>query len=247
MNVRYVFPRTIWQIMSDELYEGLIMTHDIKTIESILLKKYDVKFFYDKNIFTISHIFDKFLYKKEVKEMLQLTNNLGWFPAQIVYELNNKQKFKRFSEENFLDIIESGVYEMNISFEAKYDIDLAEIPEELYHVTKLKYLEKIKKHGLIPQRHEKLTSHPERIYVTSSIDEAWVFIRGLMFRTPVKEREAMVIIKIDTTLMKDTLRLLRDPNFQREGVYTGYYTLNPIDPRALTILDVVNPKELYYL
>jgi hypothetical protein len=230
--------------MSDKIYEGLILTHDLNIITNIISKKYKAIFYYDKNIFKISHKFDDKLFNIEINEIIQLTDNLGWFPSQIIYDVNENQKYLKFSLTNFLNLIKLKIYDMNIFFEAKYDIDIYPIPEKMYHVTNLRYLEKIKRYGLIPHKHEKLTSHPERIYLTNSIDESWIFIRALIFRTPENEREPLIILEIDTLFMKDRLRIMRDPNFQRGGIYTGFYTLNPIDPQCLSVIDIIYPNDL---
>lgn len=238
------FPRTVHQMLSDELYEGLLMSYDITAVNRIISKKFDSTFNYTTNTFEIFYKFDYNLFQWEIDDMLQLTNNLGWFPSQITYYINNNKKFIKFSRNNFQNLITSGIYDMQISFEAKYNIDIYDIPEKMYHVTKLRYLEKIKRYGLIPQKHEKITSHTERIYLTDSIDDSWIFVKGLVFRTLEEDREPLVILEIDTSTIKERIRIMRDPNFQRGGIYTGFYTLNPIDPQCLSVIDIIYPNDL---
>lgn len=227
----------IYKLMSDELYEGLILTHSLNKIKNVIEKHYTAKFFNEENYFLINYNFnnDLIIAEKELDKMLILMNNLGWFPSQIKINIGYK-----FSIDKFISLIKENIIDLIISFEAIYD-NPVDIPDVMYHVTKLKYVDKILKRGLIPKRQEKLTAHPNRIYFTKTLDDALFFIDQLYMRTEEENEEALSILKIDTKDIKNQMRLFRDPNFKSGKNYIGFFTLNNIFKDYISLIDIIYP------
>jgi hypothetical protein len=230
----------IYRLISDELYEGLIKTNEIKLIDKILLKQYsDIRFLYDENYFIITFKFNKNIdiAEDELDRMLQVTSNLGWFPSQIV----SSNRSLKFSRANFSKLISSKDIELHIAFEAIYDNPVS-IPDTLYHVTKLKYVHKILNvDGLIPKKQEKLTAHPDRVYFTKSMNDALFFVHQILLRMPVSEEEPLSILKVDTHDIKNQMRLFKDPNFKNGKDCIGFYTLNNIHLKHISLIKTIYP------
>jgi hypothetical protein len=218
-----------------EIYEGLITSRPLHTVISILSKKYTVKANYTHNTFSLRYIFlnDIKTAKKQLQEILAITNNLGWFPAFISsYNESNTYTNSKYSIEDFTNFIDNNFLEILFTFEAKYDIPVEKYPSILYHVCNINVADKILKYGLSPKTRSKKAYHPERIYITKTLNDAYLIANN--FKTETQKDFA--ILKIDTKTVKDYLQLFKDPNF----IERGYYTLNHITPYCLSLYDTIS-------
>jgi hypothetical protein len=152
-----------------------------------------------------------------ISNILTLLNNLGYFPASVEYELNNRaEQYKmKYSPSMFRELIsdKQPTY-LIFTFEAKYD-PVVEVPRYLYHITDSKYLDKIKQIGLKPRALNKRSAHESRIYFSldkKSSDYLWDKLK--LHMGPGKG----ILLTIDTTNLEVTF--YNDPNFDKLGVYT---------------------------
>jgi hypothetical protein len=235
-----------------EIYEGLITSYPLYSVERILKDKYEIKCDYNKNAFSLRFLFseNKSKAKQEINNILQITNNLGWFPS-FISSYSDDQHFKKdkwdskfaafdnFISERFLNIL--------FSFEAKYDIVVDKYPRVLYHVCPANSINKILKNGLSPKSRSKKAFHPERVYLFFHIQDAYEFAYKLSVFENIND---IGILKVDTATIEYYLRLFRRPNEAKKPKLKLYkdpnysnkalYTLNHITPYCLSLQEVIN-------
>jgi len=218
------------EILKDKkIYEGLIKSHSLSHVARILNSK--------KHIFRIDREENQFYVDffgayegdslTKYRELITLANNLGYFPSLLQTDSGELVK-------NPKDIINFDVSKYavtKITFEAKYDIEIEDIPKYLYHTTPVSRWEKIEKIGLTPKSQSKLSYHPERIYL--AFDEKEVAELGDMFKR--WKNEPHLILQIDTHRVPGKFRLFDDPNFKGYGAYT----LNNIPPYAIKVVNEI--------
>ena len=120
-----------------------------------------------------------------------------------------------------------------LQFEAKYDA-IIDIPKYVYHITSADNISKIKKIGLTPRTQSKISTHPDRIYVSLNEEysaEIYWQIRGIF-----RNRTGVELV-IDTNQLNQSF--YEDPNFQTMGVYT----YKNIPPQAIVQYRAIEEKE----
>lgn len=255
--------KSIKEIMSDmwghfgeliesqnSLYEGLITTYPIdKTIEHLELTFGDeIRVVFDEKTGKILTYFPfNFNSEKLIKEM----DMYGWF--------------KSFPKnDNDIKTIKNTKNEMFYVFEPKFDIDVTDdvnylrldkqgkepMFKQLFHLTPVAYLDKIRSKGLQPKSDSKMTYHPERLYfLTNLFPEEHIpnFINKL-YSTNIKNienKDKYALLEIflkpnETTGYGFNLpktKFYRDPNF-----LGGIYTLEPINPKDIVIKSIYTIK-----
>ncbi len=215
-----------------KLYEGLIHTTDISSSIRILNSTYNYLSCSKKN-----NTIELLINKKNVKFILSnfnlilsTINNLGWFPAKIIY-LTDKVQRKKWSAlivNQILELVDTYSY-IQIVLEAKYDLEV-DIPNKVYHISPYYNKDKIQKYGLTPKAKNKISTHPDRIYFSKTIEDAKLLGRPIQKYLKVKENK-FVIYEINTDGID---RLFKDPNFSN-----GYYTLENIHPKNIKIIEII--------
>ena len=222
-----------------EIYEGLIKSQPLYLANIILKKHYNIKLNYKDNTFTIRYIFneDYSIAKKELEKLIQVTNNLGWFPSIFSsYDVHRNYKKREWDSKNediIEDFIAQGFNNILFSFEAKFDILQERYPRFLYHVCETQFTDKILKYGLSPRYRTQRSYHPERVYLSKTLNDA----RDYAYKRFKEDKiEFQDILIIDTITIKIYLKLYRDPNYIEKGVYT----LNHITPYCIRYFDSIN-------
>ena len=200
--------------------EGLIYSQPADTTIRILKKKFKelkIKYYDDGGDISIEGMDDK------LKKYIPLINNLGYFISSA------------FIGDDNIDLNEKELEEVkctNIFIEPKYDYEV-EIPKILYHASPLKFKDKIIKNGLIPKSGNKISIHPERIYLSDSFESCIKFgeylSKNTLYNKHYKNGYCVFIIKGGVD------KLYSDINF-REG---GFYTLNNISKEFITLFKKV--------
>lgn len=146
---------------------------------------------------------------EEEKKLDRLLGVLGWFRSNTLR--NSKGTF--------------------IQVEPKYDVLEQHLPAFLYHVTPITKVDKILKLGLTPKSNNRLTKHPERVYVANSKDAAVT----IAWQFKHLDKKEYALLKIDTSKLLRTTRFYWDANFMNFGGKTplGLYTMSNIPPAAL--------------
>lgn len=243
------------------VYEGLIMTHPLSSVTTILGKKYKIEVYEEKNYFNLTFLFDNDLNNAllKLKEILKLTNNLGWFPATMdAYDIQGNYKHLKWDTnkdqyyqkpwkpdkedlQNFKYLITHNYLNIIFVFESIRDIKDT-YGKYLYHATEVKNLDSILKNGLIPKSQSKKAYHPDRIYLSKTPEDLFRYLVDVHENSKSRAKKVKDIIKrfailqIDTTKIKFYLEIFKDVNF----VNKGWYTLNTIPPYSLKIYDTVN-------
>lgn len=228
-----------------EIYEGLIKTIDIDKATEIISKQFgdlpgadivnsnkEIKVGFEPQYpdYKTSRYTNSQTYDSNISKLIQLANNLGYFPSVFVYEKHNKTEVEKYSStklRQIMDEIEPDF--LAFAFEKKYD-EVINTPKLVYHITDAKYLDKIKSIGLTPKTKSKLASHPERIYVSLDKKDALNLWKKMKVFIP---KEKGILLTIDTEKLNNTF--YNDPNFQNKGVYT----YNNILPQSIINIEPI--------
>lgn len=216
-------------IKKETLYEGLI--HTVAMDDTVdMLEKWGgatEKFKVIPKSQKIQLNFIDRLTEDEFTHLLKLINNLGWFVSGVLI-FRSDLKWEKFDLNSFL---KNDFDRRWISFqlEAKYDLEADVYDFDiLFHVAPLENRDKILRIGLVPRSKEKILSHPERIYLTDTEEDAnniaFQFQRG-------NESSKWTLLQIDFKGVRKnnpSIRLFSDPNFRR-----ALYTLSNIPPQFL--------------
>ena len=192
------------------IIEGLIKTYPLKKSVNIIRKRFPnliINIEKDGEIYIEGDI-------SKLKNHIPLFNNLGYFIS--TYTINGSDWIKEYND----DTKPSALY-----LEPKYDMEIGKIPENLYHASPLKIKNKILKIGFIPKTGNKLSEHPERIYLTNSLKTA------VYFGENIKKEQGIgyCIWKINGDCISN---LYSDINLRN----SGYYTLGNISPKCFELI-----------
>lgn len=196
--------------------EGLIFTQPIDKSINILRKRFS-NIVIEKEIdgeISLSHLND------ELGKYLPLITNLGYFISTLT--IDGTEWIKDYNEKT---------KPLSILLEPKYDYEV-NIPEKLYHASPLKYKDRILKNGLSPRSGNKLSKHPERIYLTDDLNNVNLFGNYLPNEKSVWFKDGYCIYSIDTN---DIDKLYSDINY-REG---GFYIMHGINRDNIKLIKEV--------
>ncbi len=153
----------------------------------------------------------------QLKNYLPIFTNLGYFISKLT--LNGNDWINDFNEQTT---------PLALFLEPKYDVLISKLPNILYHVSPSKYDSKIHKIGVIPKTKNKLSNHPDRIYLTDDIKYAEYFKAYLEEYLKNNSNKNLninaSIYEINTKNIN--IRIYQDVNLKGKG----YYTLDNIPP-----------------
>lgn len=195
------------------LSEGLIKTHPLNKSVSIINKRFPtlkVEVEKDGEIYIEGEM-------QELKNYLPLFNNLGYFIS--LYTLNGSDWLNKYSD---------NTKPLALYLEPKYDIKIDNIPEFLYHTSPSRFKDKIQKIGFIPKTGNKLSKHPDRIYLIDDLNIASSFGRA-------EYNTDYCIYQIKGNCVSS---LYRDINLP-EG---GFYTNDNISPKCFKLIKEIKGK-----
>ena len=212
------------------LNEGLIKSADYNfTIDKInnLIKNSNIPgickmYSINDRIYIEINDFDLANKRKFYENFIKLLNNVGYFISN--YKINNKLENESIDLITFLNNNFIILY-----LNKKFDNEVG-VPEFLYHVTEKKYIERIRRYGLINKSKKYIDNHPERIYFFNNIKDCEEYIDFKQIITPI-------ILKIDVKtldklkLEKDKIKFYEDPKYQ--PIINAYYTYDNIPPYSI--------------
>jgi len=218
------------------LKEGLIRTHDINRYERVLTDYID-----NLNIKYSINIVDKLkfyvvLYTNNL-DVIECVNHqsftLGYFPSEYRITLNSGMVNKFKSLENYKL---NNVSLVEISYEAKYEDGLYTndiiCPDKLYHLTNSNNWNSIQKFGLYPKSKNRISIHPDRIYLFDDIDNADILLKNLKLSDIINGKKCKYdLLEID--LKNHKLILHTDPNYR-----LGYFTYDNISPKLIRRISI---------
>ncbi len=207
------------------LKEGLIYSQPQKITIDILKRKFselDIQIDDDSDISIVGM-------DHKLSKYVPLINNLGYFISSAFIGSDNIS----FTEETIGNIKVDEIF-----IEPKYDYQV-DNPKVLYHTSPLKFKEKILKSGLSPRSGNKLSNHPDRIYLTDSFNKCIRFGEYLVMNNHESEyyKNGYCIYEISGDSIN---KLYSDINF-REG---GFYTLDNISSDKIKLLKEIKKDDL---
>ena len=167
-----------------------------------------------------------------------MTDRYGWFPSKMkmtnISDMENTTKY----DANYLKKTSDYLKSITITYEAKYDKLIGDIPNKIYHLSIQEFENKIKKIGLTPKAKNKLTNHLDRIYFCFNEEDCRKLINCMKLALSDKSIDnkinaKWILYEIDTTNLN--LNLYQDPNYKK-----GFYCVNNIPTNNIKIIDKEN-------
>lgn len=214
------------------IYEGLIFSYPPKKV-IIKLKESGFKdISYNGKTINI-----KFILSENNKEIYEKLNNFlynvcGWIHVvSITGGIPTKDKL------DFLKHHNGYVY---LQYEPKFDVEVSEIPNELYHLTTCDKLNKVLSKGLTPRTSVEYFNFEDRIYLSKNKES---LINFAIQKSLITKKDCLIILKVNINSFSNRIRFFIDPNFNN-GIYTleniPKGTLEPIE--RIDIDDENKPK-----
>ena len=151
----------------ESINEGYLKTYPINLIINNLINELiDLNLNYnvinDNNKIKLTLNYFNAIPVQNLKDLFELillivVNRGGWFPSimeiENIHVMKNKSKY---NEDNLI-LNHSNYLNVDIIFESKFDDEIVNIPDKLYHLSIGEYSKKILKYGLIPKSVNKLS------------------------------------------------------------------------------------------
>ena len=186
------------------ILEGLIFTHPIDKSTNILKKRFSEL---EVEIEDEGGIYIEIKEPNKIGKYLPIITNLGYFIS--LYTLDGSNWLKDYNNDTEM---------IAFYLEPKYDLKV-DVPHVLYHVSPIKFKDRISKIGFIPKTGNKISKHPERIYLTDDLKTAISFGDNIKSET----NSGYCIYKISGDCIEN---LYSDINL----ISGGFYTLQNISP-----------------
>jgi hypothetical protein len=239
------------------LYEGLTITTDIYKSRNILMNTFH---FTDKQLIIgdekniIKLVLKKYndiIPYNDFNTILELFNNLGWYPSMILYQHSTYYEQIKYSFEKLKSIFNfedwnSTYDEVQLRFEAKFDIEVI-VPKLIYHISPMYYRDKILKYGLVPKSKNKLLIYPDRIYFFTKKDIASfkslanILMKYIPNNTKIEFKKKNIPIEFDVYEINTTdiqnARWFNDPNLNN-----AVYCLMNIKPWDIKLIGTLKIK-----
>ena len=220
----------------NKLYEGLILSYNLKTIIQMIVCGFKCKVTTKhKSLNELCNFFAITIYVKDFnydKLLAQLTK-AGWFIAEMQF-FNNAELLhkltKNITKETVTKAIENkAITILAMRFEPKFDteIEREKLPDKLYCIAPNSVKAKIEKNGLIPKSGKNLDNHPERIYLALDKDK---LISEMLPQLKLKDtryshhydnsKVGTILITINTNIIPDHVRFFDDVHWTADAVYT---------------------------
>jgi hypothetical protein len=205
----------------DVLSEGLECSYNPDTVIEQLYRWYETilhirKIFRKDDSKKIEILISNPLTKEKLQMFYRFLSQMGYYIASYKTKFPSKEDYK-WNEETFLNLDYTKLPIM-IYIEAKYDCRATIESPKLYHVCRQVNLEKILKIGLVPKSKEKISNHPERIYLSKYLKDAELIKKMFEDRYP---NEIFCMLEISLKDIKnEKMGFMEDPNFPKKGIYT---------------------------
>lgn len=182
----------------------------------------DDLFYMNNNLIKIEVILQ---YKELYSEIINiLENKYEYFLAGSQDDFydsinSNVDELKSSIEQNLNNIEESGDFDdtdviFTLIFEPKHNTVYNNVPDLVYHITEKEYLPNILKNGLIAQHKDKISYHPNRVYLFVDKKNISEILNNINF-----DIDEPVLLTIDVSEFKKSHTFYIDPNLEDGGVY----------------------------
>lgn len=183
-------------------------------------------------------------------------NLMGWYNSDIYLFDNDDNEIydKHISFSNLINNIQDYISVNNLSYvglvlESNFDNKLENNYQSLFHVTKKEHLDSILKLGLSPRSNNRLSVHPDRVYLAFNkqilINDTIKFQDSdnkehIKYINHLNGKEQKYFPDFTYVLLeiKDkNIKLYQDPNYKN-----GCFTLENINPENITYLQDIEYK-----
>ena len=235
------------------LNEGLIKTYSLETAKEYIeyqylvdvltptdIPLYDITINNDKIYIILNNEQDNYT-TDIVKGLVSKIYSCGYFISCFIVDTKNIKNKKLLTIEEITDNWYKKLIQIKIICEPKFQISV-NIPDKLYHVSDIKFKEKIFKIGLIPKSLGKNSNHPDRIYCSNSLKDCYKLINTFKLKN-IKRTDGTkyCIFEIDSQNLTtsnyknevEKVQFFEDINFKEYGVFT-YCNIHP---KYLQIVD----------
>jgi len=203
--------------------EGLIISHSPDRVAGTFHRAG-----FEVNIKKQSKIEIEWSHQVDFEWLNSRFTSLGWYPIKMSI---NGRIDAPYSPDMFKKWISVPTNTYALILEPKYDVEIDPVPDTLFHITEERWVKKILAKGLIPKSLNKMTPHPERVYLgLSKTSTDSLFPRLARFSKETR----FAILKIDAKSIPQYFRVFTDPNFE-----DGCYTLNTIPPYVITVIETL--------
>lgn len=217
----------------EELKEGLIRTHDINKYHSAITDYLDQLGI--KSVIDITNTLSfNLVITTNNYDVIQISSHkcytLGYFPSYYWITLNNNMTngFKT------IDKLPENTKYVKIRFEAKYTDGLYTndiiCPEKLYHLTYQENKNNILKKGLYPKSKNRISIHPERIYLFYNMENYNQLLNILKYSDQRNNINKKYML-LEINCINDNLIIHSDPNYQ-----LGCFTYDNINPKNIKFI-----------
>jgi len=216
------------------LNEGLIKTYSLEKskqlIRSFFSKKigYGIKTDSDKKTGTIfikgqSNI----IYNKDIKGLIRVIVLCGYFPSTIEFynkddnfidTISFSNDFDQFTNKLNENLLESFYFQITI--ESKFNKIIKNVPDKLYHISRISNVVKITKFGMNPRSKNKKAYHPDRVYLGYDANNVSNIANQFGKGEYVLYEIDMTKIGSNNTPLINYIKLYDDPDFSGYGCYT---------------------------
>jgi hypothetical protein len=174
--------------------------------------------------------------KKKINQIIEFMDTFGWYASTI----ENYFRSTKFGNITLTSFIKEPT-PFSITFEAKYDTEVNDLPSVAYHVVPDLYGKKIERYGLTPRTKSKISTHPERIYMLINADEndienlCYELFQKLSLESQNRVHKYL-ILEIDLKRLPNH-KFYNDPNFSIGG--DGIWTFQNIPPIYIKVVGEV--------
>ena len=154
-----------------------------------------------------------------------------------------------FPTKDKLDFLNHKNGNVILQYEAKFDIEVSDIPKSLYHLTTCEKINSVLKMGLTPRSSTEYFNFKDRIYLATSknsltdlaIQKSAISKNSLsdleLQKSVISRKKCFIVLEINLNGVTDRIRFFRDPNFI-EGIYTlENIPKNAIEPIEKILID----------
>lgn len=159
----------------------------------------------------------------DIEDINKFVESFGWFISKINGFPFSKKDLKHF-------IFSSKTIELE--FEPRYDLEITNVENKIYHLTFDIFWDRIQDVGLTPKNKSKISNHPERIYFIEKYNEKeFNRLSKFLYNTLPPDKQKLIekcyILEIDAKhLLEDRkTKFYKDPNYS-----LGIWTFENIPP-----------------
>lgn len=197
-------------------------------------------------------------YPPDVDKLMQMVIQLGWLVISI--EIDDAGPVKGNNSIALIKLKNHQYQQAVLTLEATHGIESV-TPRFLYHATLLQVWEtKIKQKGLSPKSKSILSTHPERVYFTTTVESAVAAAKVIAQEkltvaqnqkydpakfNPGQYYKIWVILEVDTSKIPNIrglsyFRTHEDPNIPKDGQHAAVYSQNYVPPTAIKFVKEFN-------